>query len=117
MVLVISAAKASVIQIHTMDHLSSCSGAGKAWTVAAITPAAAGVGIPMKYFEPPGATDNKREAEPPPEMSDLLNERRMSKPRQVLDAPGVGKQGRRNSEADDIGERVELNAKIGICFQ
>src|SRR5437660_9887943 len=55
MVLVISAAKASVIQIHTMDHLSSCSGAGKAWTVAAITPAAAGVGIPMKYFEPPGA--------------------------------------------------------------
>src|SRR6266576_7156381 len=43
MVLVISAAKASVIQIHTMDHLSSCSGAGKAWTVAAITPAAAGV--------------------------------------------------------------------------
>src|SRR5205085_5005399 len=55
MVLVISAARNSVAQIQAIDHHLSCNGAGNAWTVAAMTPAAAGVGMPMKYFELPGA--------------------------------------------------------------
>ena len=53
--LVISAPSPAASKNQATDHRQSCSGSLKPWTRAAITPAAAGVGIPTKYFELPGA--------------------------------------------------------------
>src|SRR5690348_9623387 len=55
MVLVINAPSPAASKNHATDHPPSCSGCLNPCTKAAITPAAAGVGMPMKYFDPPGA--------------------------------------------------------------
>src|SRR5215471_5071811 len=55
MVLVINAPSPAASKNHATDHLQSCRGCLKQCTVEAIMPAAAGVGMPIKYFDPPGA--------------------------------------------------------------
>src|SRR6266446_7523559 len=88
MVLVISPARATASKSQLTDQYKSTSGPPtpsdpslrNAWTIEAITPAAAGVGIPTKYFDPPGAiplTLNraKRQAQA------IKNARQQSQPR------------------------------------
>src|SRR5262252_8015510 len=55
MVLVISAPSAAASSSQARDHGQSCRGTLNPCTTAAITPAAAGVGMPTKNFDPPGA--------------------------------------------------------------
>src|ERR1700719_1996980 len=55
MVLVINAASAKARKIQPTDQRQSSIADLNACTVAAIIPAAAGVGMPTKYFDPPGA--------------------------------------------------------------
>src|ERR1700704_6067420 len=55
MVLVMSAPRTAARKRQAIAQRSSWIGVLNPWTKAAITPAAAGVGRPTKFFEPPGA--------------------------------------------------------------
>src|ERR1700757_4792469 len=91
MVLVIRPARATASTSQHTDHFKSSSGPPipsgpsrrNAWTIEAITPAAAGVGIPTKYFEPPGAiplTLNRASRQ----AQAIKNARQQSQPRRPI---------------------------------
>src|SRR5260370_27106503 len=62
--------------------------------------------------EPPSAADQEGEAANPAELADLFNGERVL-PRQAAHAPGVGHERRGDTEANDVGEGVELHTELG----
>lgn len=91
--------------------------------MAATTPAAAGVGIPTKYFEPPGAipctlnrarrhaADEKEQAASPRQIANKLGDSAGSYV-QSVHTPGVGHHCRRDAKTDNVSERIELQTKL-----
>ena len=69
----------------------------------------------VKAGEPPRAANREGQTEPPAKVRDLLDALRRVESRKIAHAPGYGEQAGRDAEGDHVGERIELNAKFGVC--
>src|SRR5580704_18155184 len=91
-------------------NYTSCCGSGHADEVLGCVGDGA---LYVKADQTPGAADEKGEATNPGKFAELV----ISLADETHDgavAPGVGKNGWGDAEADDIGERIELHAKFGV---
>src|SRR5438128_698939 len=64
--------------------------------------------------EAPCAADQECQAENPTKLTELLDVYGV-RWRDAAEAPGVGENSRSDAEADDIGERIELNTELSVC--
>ena len=107
----------------------------KKWTTAAITPAAAGMGMPTKYFRPgrpgflgnrltpmlkrarrPGAAEQKEKADECAPLHHVLPQHGIHGRGQRLEAPGEGQQAGSDAKGNYVRQRIELLAELAGGF-